>query len=86
MARAMAAGKKRQISYSRWGYFFITPFFIIYVAFSLFPLLSTFYNSLFENYRIGLTQVGPKYVGLDNYGKIIIESKIYVYAWNTIIL
>jgi multiple sugar transport system permease protein len=78
--------KRRSISYSRWGYFFIAPFFVVYAVCSLFPLASTFYQSFFENYRVGLTQVGPKYVGFDNYVKIFAESKVHVYALNTVIL
>ena len=86
MARAMATTRKKLISYSQWGYFFIAPFFIIYTICTLVPLLSTFYNSFFENYRIGLTQVGPKFLGFDNYLKIFTESKVHIYALNTVIL
>lgn len=60
-----SAGKG--VSYAKWGYFFILPFFIAYICFTLVPQLMTFYNSLFENYRNGLTQVGPNFVGLKNY-------------------
>lgn len=80
------AKKKRSVSYSRWGYFFIAPFFVVYTLCSLIPLFSTFYNSLFENYRIGLTQVGPDFVGLDNYVKIFTESSVHIYALNTALL
>jgi cellobiose transport system permease protein len=82
----MPKTRKRGVDYSRWGYFFIAPFFIIYTICSLIPLVSTFYNSFFENYRVGLTQVGPTYVGFDNYVKIFTESKIHLYALNTLIL
>jgi cellobiose transport system permease protein len=52
--------KKRQtVQYDRWGYFFIAPFFIIYIIFSLIPFVSTFVSCFFENYRDGLTIVGP---------------------------
>ncbi|MBI9097498.1 MAG: sugar ABC transporter permease [Spirochaetaceae bacterium] len=78
--------RKKSISYSKWGYYFIAPFFIIYITFSLIPLLSTFYNSFFENYRVGLTQVGPEFVGLDNYVQILTESDVPRYAMNTIIM
>ncbi|MBR0355479.1 MAG: sugar ABC transporter permease [Oscillospiraceae bacterium] len=60
-----SAGKG--VSYAKWGYIFILPFFIAYICFTLVPQLMTFYNSLFENYRDGLTQVGPNFVGLKNY-------------------
>ena len=76
---------KRLVDYSRWGYFFIAPFFIIYVIFSLIPLLSTFVYSFFESYRIGLTQVGPNFVGLSNF-KAVLESDFPKYTFNTIIL
>jgi cellobiose transport system permease protein len=82
----MAKARKRSVSYSRWGYFFIAPFFIIYTTCSLIPLGSTFYNSFFENYRVGLTQVGPNYVGLDNYVKVFTESAVHLYALNTVLL
>ena len=82
----MAKVARKRISYSKWGYFFIAPFFIIYTLCSLVPLASTFYNSLFENYRVGLTQVGPKFVGLANFGKIFAESRVDIYALNTVIL
>jgi cellobiose transport system permease protein len=82
----MSKTRKRGVDYSRWGYFFIAPFFVVYTICSLIPLVSTFYNSFFENYRVGLTQVGPTYVGFDNYVKVFTESKIHLYALNTLIL
>lgn len=51
--------KKHTVQYDRWGYFFIAPFFIIYVIFSLIPLLTTFVYSFFEYYRDGLDIIGP---------------------------
>jgi cellobiose transport system permease protein len=86
MTKAITKTRRKGVSYSRWGYFFIAPFFLIYTFFSLFPLLSTFYNSFFENYRIGLTQVGPTFIGFDNYVKIFTESKVQDYALNTVLL
>ena len=77
------AGKK--ISYSKWGYIFLIPFFATYFIFSFIPLVNTFYNSLFENYRSGLTQVGPNFVGLQNYASIF-QSDLLKYMGNTMIL
>ena len=33
--------KKKSISYAKWGYIFILPFFITFLIFSLIPLVDT---------------------------------------------
>ena len=82
---------RRGVSYAKWGYIFLIPFFSVYAVFTLYPQLLTIYNSFFENYRMGLMQVGPKFVGFDNYIKLFAPDKngsidILKYAWNTIVL
>ena len=49
----------KAVSYNKWGYIFLIPFVVVYLIFQLVPLISTIYNSFFENYRSGLTQIGP---------------------------
>lgn len=85
------SGKRKSISYAKWGYIFIAPFFIVYAIFSLYPQILTIYNSFFENYRSGLNQVGPNFVGLDNYITLFTPDKngtidILKYAGNTLVL
>ncbi|NCC08105.1 MAG: sugar ABC transporter permease [Clostridia bacterium] len=80
------ARRHKSISYSKWGYIFLAPFFIVYGVFSLYPLLSTFYNSFFECYRSGLKQIGPNFVGLQNYLTLFSGGDLLVYAKNTLIL
>ena len=58
---------KKSISYAKWGYYFIAPFFLVYAIFTLYPQILTIYNSFFENYRDGLNVIGPNFVGLANY-------------------
>ncbi len=77
--------KHKSVSYAKWGYIFLIPFFATYFIFSFVPLISTFYNSFFENYRSGLTQIGPNFVGFDNYSKIL-NADLYKYTANTIIM
>ena len=84
-------GRKKSISYAKWGYLFVAPFFIVYLFFSLVPQFLTIYNSFFENYRIGLTQVGPNFVGFENYKTLFTPDPdgvvlILKYALNTAIL
>ena len=83
--------KRSKISYAKWGYVFIAPFFLAYALFHFAPQLLTIYNSFFENYREGLTQVGPNFVGLKNYITLFPPDKngtidILKYAGNTIVL
>lgn len=75
----------KKVSYAKWGYIFLIPFFTIYLVFSFIPLINTFYNSLFENYRSGLTQIGPTFVGFENYSSMF-ESDLLKYLGNTMIL
>ena len=56
--------------HNKWGYIFLIPFVVVYVIFQLIPLISTVYNSFYENYRSGLIQVGPNFVGMDNYKEL----------------
>ena len=87
MPKADKKLKRRSVEYTKWGYFFIAPFFIIYVIFSLIPLLSTFYYSFFECYRSGLKTIGPNFVGLQNYITVFSETdKLPKYAGNTMLL
>ena len=37
-------------SFNKWGYIFLIPFAVVFIIFQLVPLVSTIYNSLFENY------------------------------------
>lgn len=78
--------RKKAISYNKWGYVFLIPFVTVYILFQLIPLISTIGNSFFENYRLGLQQVGPNFVGLANYKQILGNPDIWVYAQNTMIM
>lgn len=91
MKRLPNTPKRKGISYAKWGYLFIAPFFITYAIFNLYPLFLTIYNSFFENYRSGLKQVGPNFVGLANYIKLFTPDAngtidILKYLGNTIVL
>ncbi len=77
--------RKSKINYNKWGYRFIMPFIIIYVLFSIIPLLQTLYYSFFEYYyRFGGAQkVGPNFAFFDNYIKVFTEGKFFKYFYNT---
>ena len=72
--------------HNKWGYIFLIPFVVVYVIFQLIPLISTIYNSFYENYRSGLIQVGPNFVGLDNYKELFAGGYFWLYLRNTLIM
>ncbi|MBQ2803329.1 MAG: sugar ABC transporter permease [Lachnospiraceae bacterium] len=82
----MKGAKSKIVSYNKWGYIFLIPFVTVYVVFQMVPLVSTIYNSFFENYRSGLTQIGPTFIGLENYKAIFSNPDIWIYAQNTLIM
>ncbi len=74
------------VRYNRWGYIFLIPFLVVYVIFQLIPLVSTIYYSFYEYYRVGLMQVGPNWIGLENYKSIFQGSELLPYFKNTMIM
>ena len=91
MDKKQKKSEKRSISYAKWGYIFIIPFFIVYAIFTLYPQILTVYNSFFEYYRDGLNVIGPNFVGLGNYAKLFTPNlsgyiPIVKYTINTFIL
>lgn len=84
-ANGDGARRRKSISYAKWGYFFIAPFFIVYAIFQLWPLLTTVYKSFFEYYRVGLNWVGPNFVGLENYINFF-KGDVWTLVGNTVIM
>ena len=80
------AKKSNVVRYNKWGYIFLIPFIVTYIVFQLVPLISTVWNSFFENYRSGLMQVGPNFIGLQNYISLFSTPDIWTYLGNTLIM
>ncbi len=73
----------RRLNYKTlWGYLFISPFFISYAIFGLYPLLLSMYLSLAD-----WKGVGPiKLVGIDNYVRLLGDQVFWQSMMNGIIL
>lgn len=68
-AKAAPGHKRKTISYDRYGYFFIAPFFIVFLIFQLYPIFFTFRTSLTD--AAGWTKVlDNQIIGLDNFRKL----------------
>ena len=77
--------RRKSLSYAKWGYLFILPFFITYFIFSLIPMIDTVRYSFFEYYRSGIKEIGPNFIGLENYISLL-HSDMVKYGENTLIL
>ncbi len=85
-SRKNAEGGRRMhhmVSYSKYGYFFIIPFFLIFIVFNLIPLCSTIYYSFFEYYTSGLKEIGPNFLGFKNYVTLFTDVNFWKYFGNT---
>ena len=78
--------KSKIVQYNKWGYIFLIPFMVVYLLFQLIPLITTIWNSFFENYLSGLMQVGPNFIGFGNYADILSNPDLWLYAGNTVIM
>lgn len=77
--------RRKSISYAKWGYIFIAPFFLTFITFSLVPLASTIYYSFFKYFRSGLKIIGPTFIGLENYASLF-KADLPKYMGNTLII
>ncbi len=83
--------KRKSISYAKWGYIFIIPFFVVYITCSLIPLITTIYNSFFAIASDGgIDVINNGFIGFDNYARLFKpvagELRILTYFTNTIIM
>ncbi len=78
--------RSKAVRYNKWGYIFLIPFFSVYFIFQMIPLFTTIYNSFFENYRSGLKQIGPNFVGLENYITLFSNGDLINYFKNTMVM
>lgn len=72
----------KPLSRSRWAYLFVSPFFILFLIFSLYPILFSLFLSLNE-----WKGVGPmKYVGLDNFARLLNDQIFWTSMKNGVIM
>ncbi|MBP5183609.1 MAG: sugar ABC transporter permease [Lachnospiraceae bacterium] len=91
MEKPAKTKKKHGVSYAKWGYIFILPFFITYFIWSFVPQVLTFGYSFFKMYRSGLDQIGPEWNGIQNYVELFTTKldgipTVVKYAGNTMIM
>lgn len=77
---AGANSRLKSVSYAKYGYIFIFPFFLAFFVFQLYPLLVTLWYSVQDYYtQADLTTgavvtVGPEFVGLKNFQDVFANA------------
>ena len=76
------------VNYAKYGYYFLIPFFLIFLIFNLLPLMSTFVYAFFEYFFKlgGLQQVGPNFIGIGNFATLFTDINFWKYWGNTLII
>ncbi|MFB8789299.1 MAG: sugar ABC transporter permease [Potamolinea sp.] len=72
-----------QAQEQRTGWLMVTPAFLILSVIFVYPILRSFWLSLFTK-NLG-TKLKPIFSGLDNYGRMMGDSRFWQTLWNTII-
>lgn len=91
--QAATGRKHRMISYAKYGYIFIAPFFIVYIVFMIYPLINTFLLS----FKANGSEHPVDWVGLQNYKWLLfgesgnfaanaVNSNFWTSLFNTLIL
>ncbi|MCR5624428.1 MAG: sugar ABC transporter permease [Lachnospiraceae bacterium] len=80
--------RRKTVEYGRWGYFFIAPFFIVYLFFQFVPLLTTFYYSTLRYSKRNLKET-IEFAGLGNFMDLLgitegEKAYVLLYLGNTV--
>ena len=82
--------KKKKVTYGRYGYIFIAPFFITYLLFQFWPLINTFYYSTLSYYKRNGREI-VSFAGIQNFLNVLGISAgerpyALLYLKNTVIM
>ncbi len=86
----VAKAKKGKIGkYKKWGYIFMIPFVVVFLIFQAWPLIQTFYYSIFDYFwsQGQLKFIGPEFCGFDNFVALFTGNvSIWALTYNTMIM
>lgn len=79
--------KRGKLSYAKWGYVFILPFFLVFAVFQFYPLIKTFYYSFFTEYKNTQTwELVHEFVGFENFGTMFADAEVWQCLYNTLLI
>ena len=81
MAKAQTVKKKKSAltAYNNWGYLFVAPFVIVFLIFSVYPVLRTFYLSFTDLKVVGK----PNWIWFANYKRVFLDTFFWKALGNT---
>ncbi len=71
---------KKLTAYNNWGYVFVAPFVIVFLIFSVYPVLRTLYLSFTDLKVMG----DANFVGFANYKRVFTDKFFWKALWNTV--
>lgn len=76
-------GKKLNMEskYEKYGYFFITPFFLVFLLFNFYPMVNSILTSFYST-----TNNVTQFVGLQNYVRLIYDTQFFQSLYNTAVM
>lgn len=81
MAKETTRRKKSSITaYNNWGYVFVAPFVIVFLIFSVYPVLRTLYLSFTDLKVMG----DANWIWFDNYVRVVTDKFFWRALWNTV--
>ena len=78
--------KRKTLSYAKWGYIFILPFFVVYAIFQLYPLITTFVYSFQDVTYQGIGTVNNGWNNFANYRTLFSTNDWLKYFGNTMLI
>ncbi len=75
----MAKKERKSVEFEHWGYFFVAPFVIVFLIFSLYPIVYTLILGFTD--AAGLAQ-GFSFTGLANFKKVLFPENYIASFWN----
>jgi multiple sugar transport system permease protein len=78
--------KRKTLSYAKWGYIFILPFFIAYAIFQLYPLLTTFVYAFQDVTKSGVPIVNKGWNNFENFRYIFGDNEWIKTFGNTMLM
>ena len=78
--------KRKTLSYAKWGYIFLLPFFIVYAIFQLYPMITTF-KYAFENVtKVDVIMINKGWNNFANFQDLFRTGDWIKYFGNTMLM